>query len=405
MKLQQIFMLYCLILLLMSCSKSNYTRYLSNNMQVMRQTEQGLVLNNFDKDFYSNQLFMVGEIHEVATSPLLDVAIFEKLNLDLGISVYIGELDIAQSYFLNEYIKGSNEFGLQYILKDWVVGIGQHSKEVRDKFEKLRNIYAQVPEDKKFEIVGIEMNTDFDLIKEILIRKLNIDAIDLYMDDSEFVVWCKKNLPVYLENKKDQISEDDLYLISNILFNFEQYHENWYWYRDKYSFLNFKRLHIQRNWKDKKLYACYGFAHTLQGFPFTLAGRIKKDTILGFYDKIVSLNALYVDSYLTVSSASLPKLIRSKDKFSKLGLSYDNLLFMYVKGIQDYKKVTTKNSITLFKLNGENSPYTNSLRGTQNFALLPLWDGFKIEDKNSVTTDYAQYVIFVRNADGVLTDK
>jgi hypothetical protein len=404
MKTSRIFILITLSTIILSCASKKHTQYLEKNLESIHLDNSDLQFHSLDSSFYNNKLFFVGEIHEVSTSPKIDVAMFKQLHKKAGVKTYVAEMDMAQGYYLNEYIKGSDELDLKTILKEWVVGIGQNSAEVREKYTKLREFYKNLPESQKFEIVGIEMNTDFELIKKLIINKLNLNEISLDIKDDSLIVWGQKKLPEIIEENKSRLSKIDFELVANIQYNFAKYNPNWYWYRDKYAFQNFKRIYEQRLWKNEKLYACFGFAHTLQAYPYTFAGRIKKDQEIMLADKMVSLNALYVDSYLTVTSKGLPKFMRSKEKFTRLKLSYDNYLFMYLKGIKDYKKVTKKNTINLFRLDGENSPYKKSLRGTKNFALIPIWDGFKIEDKNTVTTDYAQYVIFVRNADWVKPD-
>ena len=397
----RLFILISLITTILSCASRKHTKYLEKNLESISLNNTDLQFYSLDSNFYNNNLFFVGEIHEVSTSPKIDVAMFKQLHKIAGVRTYVAEMDIAQAYFINEYIRGSDEFELKYILKEWVVGIGQKSAEVREKYTALREYYQSLSKSEKFEIVGIEMNTDFELIRKLLTMKLILNEKELNIDDDSLIVWGQKKLPKLIEDNKTKLSKIDYLNLLNIQYNFEKYNPNWYWYRDKYSYQNFKNIYEQRQWKTEKLYACFGFAHTLQAYPYTLAGRIKNDKELSLSGKMVSMNALYVDSYLTVTSKGLPKFMRSKNEFTRLKLSYDNYLFMYLKGIRDYKKVTDKNTITLFKLDGENSPYKESLRGTKNFALVPIWDGFKIEDKNTVTTDYAQYVFFVRNADWV----
>ena len=167
---------------------------------------------------------------------------------------------------------------------------------------------------------------------------------------------------------------------------------------------NFKRYYTQKQWKNENIYGGFGFAHTLQAYDYTIAGRIKNDKTLPYFDKMVSMNALYVDSRLTVDSRALPKFMQDKgQKFTRFKYSQDNRLFMYVKGIADYKKVTEPNTISLIKLDTKDSPYITSTRGTKVKKLITIWDGYDIIEGTS-TTDYAQYVFFVRNADWIQPD-
>ncbi|AQS94595.1 hypothetical protein BXQ17_11170 [Polaribacter sp. BM10] len=77
---------------------------------------------------------------------------------------------------------------------------------------------------------------------------------------------------------------------------------------------------------------------------------------------------------------------------------------MYIEGIADYKKVTEPNSISLLKLDATDSPYLKSSRGTKVKKLITIWDAYVIIDGTS-TTDYAQYILFVRNADWIKPDE
>jgi hypothetical protein len=391
-------------LLFTACTSGKHTAFLRKHQESIPLQQADWAFESLDEDFYANQLFFVGEIHEVATSPRIDLTMFQQLHRRGGVRTYIGEMDIAQGYFLNEYIKGSDEMDLREILAEWVVGIGQYSSEVREKYTALRTYYQGLPEGEKFEVLGIEMNTDEALIRKLLSRKLQLPIDEIPAESEALIKWGKEVLPELIRQAAVKLSQNDADMLSNIQYNFEQYKPNWYWFRDKYSYHNFKRIFAQRNWSEEKLYACFGFAHTLQAYSYTLAGRIKQDTSLSLSNRIVSMNALYVDSHLTVTSAGLPGFMRSKEDFTRLKLSYDSRLFMYLKGISDYKKVSEKSTITLFRLDADDSPYRTSLRGTRNFALIPIWDGFKIEDKNTVTTDYAQYIFLVRNADWVVPD-
>jgi hypothetical protein len=142
--------------------------------------------------------------------------------------------------------------------------------------------------------------------------------------------------------------------------------------------------------------------HTLQGTDHSLAGRIKAENFLN--GNLVSLVALYTDSHLTLPSQGLPSYIADKGSYTKLSFSYDNLFLVYVKGIEDFKRASDKNSINLFKLDALNSPYNKSNRGLRNFSILNLFGGIPIAE-NKMTTDYVQYLFYVNGADWVQPDE
>jgi len=374
---------------------NRYVKYLKNNTETI-ETGQPLVFESLDENFYKNNLFLVGEIHEVASSQQIDFSIFKQLHEKINVKTYIAEMDIAQSYYLNKYIQDSTDLDLEIILKEWVVYIGRYNKDYYDKWDKFKDYYLQLLENEKFEIVGIERISDFELLRKLLIERLHVINITIPQSD-KLIEWGVHEFPGIIVQLEGNIPDNDLVFLKNIQFNLKHYEtiKN----RDEWMYENFKRNFKQRNWIDKKLYGCFGFYHTLGGLNTTFAGRLRKNKQIAVHDQFVSMNGLYIDSYLTVPSEGLPSLLRDKGTFTRFNFSYDNMLTMYIVGIEDFKRVTPKNSISLIKLNGENSPYLNSLRGTANFSLLPLWQGIDFKDKNSVTTDYVQYVFFVRNAD------
>jgi len=360
-----------------------------------------LQFNSLDAAFYENDLFLLGEVHEIETSPRVDFALFTQLHEEMGIDTYLAEMDLAQGYYLEQYIKGSNAVPLDEILKEWVVYIGSISTQFRHRWEKLRAYYATLPEGKKFNLVGIDRTRDLTLSRKLLLEKLPAEYHSEIPEELEaLIAWADSDLSEILSSTT--FNETDRTLLENMYFNLSEYHQ--VRYRNAFMYENFKRYHAQNNWSGKKLYGGFGFAHTLQAYSQMFAGKIKKDTTLGYSDKMVSLNTMYVDSKLTVQSKALPKFMQDKGQaFTKFNYSQDNRIFLYVKGIADYKKVTTPNSISLIKLDAENSPYKTSTRGTKVKQLISIWEGFDIID-GTATTDYAQYIIFVRNADWIEPD-
>lgn len=403
MKTSKFFTLAILLIFITSCSSSKYVNYLKEHTEVVKMKDT-LQFNSFDEDFYKNNLFLVGEVHEVETSPRIDLALFTQLNEKININTYLAEMDIAQGYYLQQYIKGSDEIELKEILEEWPVYIGRISEQHRNKWRKMRTYYAELPKNKKFNLVGIDRIADFELVRKLLKEKLPEKYHkEIHHENESLIAWSSNRLNTILDIEKSHLKSTTRDLLKNIAYNLSNYNKTRS--RDKFMYQNFKRLYTQHQWENKKIYSGLGFSHTLQAYNYTFAGRIKKDTTLPYTKKIVSLNTLYVDSRLTVDSRALPKFMQDKGKeFTRFKYSQDNRLFMYIKGIADYKKVTEPNTISLLKLDAKKSPYLNSTRGTKVKKLITIWDAYDIIEGTS-TTDYAQYILFVRNADWIVPDK
>ncbi len=379
-------------------SGNRFVTYLNKNILAVAPIEDSIRLH-FDQNFIDNQLFLVGKVHEVATSPIVDVSTFKYLNENMGIITYLAEMDIAQVYYLNAYLKDSTDFELQDILKQWVVLIGQYSTEYREnKWGRLKQYYQQLDSTKQFEVYGIDRLRDFDLLYCLLREKLPVKFTnDIPQERDSLIHWVSVQLPELLET--NVFTSKDSLLLFNILYNCQNY--GVIQRRDEFMYENLKRYYQQNNWECMKLYGCFGIYHTLQGFDSSFAGRMKKESFL--HGGMVSLIESYVNSKLTLPSEVLPWFMADKGAYTKLSYSYDNLLFSYIKGVEDFKRLSQANSISLFKLDAVDSPYFHSNRGLYNFSVLPLLGGLPI-DKEKAMTDYAQYLFFINGANGIKAD-
>ena len=376
---------------------NKYVEYLRNNTITISTNNSPIKFENLNPEFYSNNIFLTGEIHEVESSQKIDFSLFKHLNQKINVKIYLAEMDIAQAYYMNKFIQNSTDLDLKTILNKWVVYIGRYNKDYYEKWNNYKKLYSSIPDERKFKIVGIERISDFELLHKLLFEKLSAFKVKIPSKKNNLILWGVNELPNIIYTYNNSLELEDIELLNDIHFNLAEYNsdEN----RDERMFQNFKHYYLDNNWGNKKLYGCFGFFHTLGGETNTFAGKLNNSEQLSLKDKIISMNGIYVDSYLTVLSESLPELMKDNGKFTRFRFSYDNMLTMYIVGIEDFKRATSENSISLLRLNGENSPYKKSLRGTDNFRILPLWDGIKIRNKNSVTTDYIQYVFFVRDAD------
>lgn len=93
------------------------------------------------------------------------------------------------------------------------------------------------------------------------------------------------------------------------------------------------------------------------------------------------MNFLYVDSYMVLNSKMLPEQIRTGKTNSRIPLSSDFIILIYLDGIQDFKRMTPENHKSLVKLNGNNNPYSETERLSSTFKILPIIPAFEMIDK------------------------
>src|SRR5699024_287481 len=240
-----------------------------------------------------------------------DVAMFKHLHEKKDIRIYLAEMDIAQSYYLNEYLEQSS--------KNWIVNIGQISKIYRnEKWGKLKKYYENLTADKKFQVIGIDVIRDYKLLHTLLNQKL-LYQYEIPKDKDGLIQWGILNLPEILS--EHAYAEEDRLLLNDITFILTNMKESNT--RDEFMFRQFKYYYQQKNWSDKSLYGCFGVYHTLQGLEKTFAGKIKKSE-LGIGSKMISINPIYLNSHLTVLSSYLPWFIADDTEYTRLSISQDN---------------------------------------------------------------------------------
>ncbi|KAF2513403.1 hypothetical protein [Flavobacterium foetidum] len=161
--------------------------------------------------------------------------------------------------------------------------------------------------------------------------------------------------------------------------------------RDLEMIKNFKNAIQKLKLENEKFYGLFGFYHVLQS---ELESGSK---ILGVELKKAGFKTISFVSHTVDSEMYLPKNPQfPTPENEKVEWGNADGPLVLVKGINDIKEVSKPNSITLFKLNSENSPYFKS----QNLVYLKsrLFGDNIIPKENAFATDYFQYVFLLRNS-------
>lgn len=161
--------------------------------------------------------------------------------------------------------------------------------------------------------------------------------------------------------------------------------------RDSAMIVNFKNSIKKLNIEHEKFYGLFGFYHVLQhsiqkdGKPF--AERLKNS---GFKTSSIVSYTLDSEMYLPKN----PQFPTPEDQ--KIDWINADGPLMLVKGINDFKDYVQPNSITLFKLNAQNSPYKNSDKLISIKSRM-FGESFTPQTKTN-TLDYFQYMVLLKNS-------
>jgi hypothetical protein len=371
-------------------SGGKYVKYLAENSETI-PLDETFSYETIGKDVADAKLVLVGEIHGFNEPCRFDVDFFKYLHQNFGVSHYFAEMDFVQARFLNQFLATGDETLLNDILKNWAVFQGRNNQDYFNKYVQFQQYYQQLPADKKFQFIGIDKTQDVALTTRYINQLMPADAPTINTLDIDSILQRIVTLSAAFTDASDTLSD-----LRHIQANLQrtQDKEN----RENVLFANFHSLYKRYQLENTKVYGFFGLYHVFQyrvDGDDPLAAKIRKSD-LGLDGKILSVNFMFNDSQMVMPSSQLPEFMRDPGQYTRMPISADNMLFVYVYGIKDLKRMTPNHHKSLIKMNADDSPYATSNRMSTTFQLLPVTDLFDMTDKGK---PYVQYTIFVRNSD------
>jgi hypothetical protein len=397
------------------------SQYLDKNKEVI-DLKGPSKIKSFDKDFYSNKLYLFGENHGSDSPHNFDLKMFKQLYKENHVRHYIAEVDASKAWMLNNYMIDGNESWLNKVFSSWIQQSAQWANQSNyNKFKELRSFYQTLDKNQKFKIIGIDVIQDYSLLKEYVTflfkdsknlkpslekMKVLIDTLSLAGRNSLGILTRTELLQL---NDFSTIKKSNIQELKDLIKSFSYIGVGMY--RDSIMYRNMMNFTASNHLKNAKFYGFLGFYHCLQtsygkNIPFAaLLNKHEPD----YKKNIVSVQMYAIDSkvllpYIDQVKKMMPQAYADKLKaenpdfknsknYIPYDISNDNFM-MKVEGISFLKNTSTANSTTMFKLNGIQSPFnkTNLLAEVTGFQMLQL------KDKKSVTLDAFQYVILFRNS-------
>ena len=371
---------------------NNFISYLEGNIESSTNPDD-LTFQLMYDDLQKSKLILVGEIHGFQDATKFDPVFFSFLRKEFKIKHFLVEMDFAQAHYLNIYNQTGDEKLLDEVLNKWVVYIGRESVDYKDKFKKLRQIYLHEGE---FTYYGNNNISDIELVKrfsnEVLNQTFNYESEE--SDSIQFIEIQEKFV-------QSEVPANHLWLADYVLKNVEYSiaGKN----REEILTENLIALYDRYDLSNEKVYGSYGLGHTVlapfEGGYKSMATRFA-EMRTDFKDAILSTNFVFLDSKMSIHSKGLPGFMQDEGDYTNISVSYDNVLTSYLYGIDDLRRITEDNSFNLIKLNGSDSPYRHSQRLSSMFKILPFGQVINARE-NNVTSDYYDYLILVRNSDGL----
>jgi Erythromycin esterase len=371
----------------------------------------------FDKAFYGNQLFLLGETHGFKNAQVVDLALLKHLNQRVGVRHYIAEVDPTKAYYLNQYLQTGQDSTLRLVFASWIAETAQWANQ--DFFRKIQAIRAYnqtLPNAKRIRFVGIDEVQDRPLIARQLIELTGNQLTKGDVPRLDSLVSLLQRMPKKPDSLAAQVALNWLAQIKNQPADYRKWraetmtelratlqtltYRKTIRSREKTIFATFRDALSRYNLTNEKLYGFWGVAHVWQA-PLAdgrlqFAGMIRSSD-LPMKGKTVSITCSYVDSFMMVPTQYLPPFWQEKGKvYSRVDKFNSNGPMMNVAGTDELIKQSQPNTTTLFKLPGTaagKAPITATYS-----PFMPADQRLNF-DPARPTTDYFQYIVLIRNSE------
>lgn len=362
----------------------------------------------FDKEFYANQLFLLGESHGVQGPQDIDLALLKHLNARAGVRTYAAEVDCAKAYYLNEYLRTGQDCSLQLVFRSWVAGHAQWAnQEFYQKIQRIRALNQTLPAGRRIRFVGLDELQDLPLAADyiaVLSHTVPLGAALRNSVDSVVAVLRQPGAPgvMGVARRAGQAlvgarSEyDDLrHALANAAYDLRPGR------REDNIFANFQALSQTKRLAHEKMYGLWGLGHVLQsplqnGFV-DLAARIRQSA-LPVHNKVVSVLCVFSGCRMLYPTDGLPGPWQAagqpytvSDKFN-----HDGPL-VTIAGLAALKQRTAPGSTTLVRLDAPGAAATRQSIQLHYAPGMPPEQQMQFRPELSATA-YVQYLLLVRDS-------
>lgn len=379
-------------------STDETSKYLISNYSAINPEKEDDFsdLSILSDDLKDREIFFTGEYHGINANELLNMKFLKYFKEKVDFKYYLCELSYSDAYFLNKFLESGDVKILEDIYKP-LKGTFAWNKDSYNHWKKLYEFNKTLPEARRITVVGIDIehqpqnallymtsvlpkkevpNKIKDNIEELKTLFLNISnqSGDKLTKLSEKL---RKDMEAQSEVYKEYLGQDyfGFKLVNeNILYTKEVYSAkevDFNKVRDKRIYENFEKVYD--NLPKGKYYGQWGVNHIFQRQQGDIkwVGVAMNEKGSRLENKILSIVYMYEDC----------------KQMSKTGNNKYNIQDFNSNNSLIFSSFTEKN-YTLFKLNGENSPFRKEL----------IWLTPDDNPIDGVTTDYYQYVVVIKDS-------
>lgn len=378
-------------------------------------------LTSVDFDFPQEKFKIIGfgAYHGSAKTELTEYALLKSLTKNGTIKYYLPETDFSIGHFFNKYLKTGDSL----LLKDLVYNYGtrvpqEKSIETYEKWKKIKRLNDNLSVKDKLTVVGIDLLVTYKYTSKHLleiidfkqnqekslqeiVNMVQVDTTDFspyYNSYSKnilknFVTDYEKN-PTHFEKTINNKFVFD-HIIKNLKNTFESFDNSSK--REKIIYDNYVYLSTLYDFDHKPQFLRFGFFHL---------EKQREGNNPSFFTRLIENNIyqrkqiISVIGYLT-DSRVLWDVVYDDNKNYKtytteggFGIGdYDKEYFL---GIENLKE-TKISDITLFRLNGKNTPYSDGIPDLMEIVMADdKSNGENVKGKS--TTEFLDYAVLISNS-------
>jgi hypothetical protein len=363
------------------------------------------------------RLIVLGEIHGMAVGQDLDFAMLRMLNAKKGIRFYVGEFDVAQAASFNAYLADGDEAALRRVFKFWIEeGAQWGNKEFFEKVRRIRALNATLPAERQIRFIGVDRVQDMPLMAarlETLLAKTPPNAwpghakliAALSAPDArtanraaaplpQAAVEAARTMPTDAPQGADPAAWPALFETVTALSDRALVKG-----REATIVAALERLARDPAYANEHFYGFWGQFHVLDA---VVSGakpmvRLLNEGNSPFKDNTLSVNILNVSSDMMIPSKGLPEAMRPKEPSVAFPYSLDSPLLLNVNGINDLV-AASKGRLTLFKLNGDGSPYPRTSKLGEVGGLMGMIQPFTVDGSSVGPNGATQYTVLAKDS-------
>ena len=384
------------------------SEYLQNNRFDLTSKE----FNFPQKDF---KILGFGAYHGSKKAEEAEYLLLKSLTEDGTIKYYLPETDFSIGHYFNQYLNTGDTL----LLKDLVIHYGirvpqEKSIETYEKWKNIKRLNDNLPKTKKLTVVGIDKIVSYKYTSKHLLEVINFDKtqenslmklVDMVKTDTtDFSPYYDSYSKKVLKNVVSDYEKDSSkfnrfindkfvfdHIITNLKLSFEESS-----HREKVIFSNYKQLSSFYVFDKEPQFLRFGFYHLKKDREGDSASLFTMLIENGIYKREQILSVL---GYLTESRV-LWKLVFENRKYKSYttegGYGIGDYEKEYFRGIDNLKK-NKISDITLFRIIGENTPYSD---GNSDLIEVIMTDEKSNGDlvKGKSTTDFLDYAVLISNS-------